>query len=76
MNPSKAVAKKHIEQLTQRERQILYGIVAGRKYVEIGRTTGLTHLTIKTYVAKLRKKLKLHSRSDLAVWAVRNGVVK
>jgi len=59
---------KSIE-LTDRERQLLRGILADQTYSQIAHDLGLSHETIKSYAARVRSKLGIYSKVGLAVWA-------
>jgi len=60
-------------ELSQRERQIVCGVVEGMTYREIAEGLGLTYETIKTYAKRLRKKLGVNSRTAIAIWGMKNG---
>jgi DNA-binding CsgD family transcriptional regulator len=58
--------------LSPRERAVVLGIAEGKTYQEIAESLGVGYETVKTYAARLRKKLGLNSKTSVAVWAVRN----
>jgi two-component system nitrate/nitrite response regulator NarL len=68
--------KKHgsrtslINQLTQREKQILAYLAKGESNKAIARDLGISHDTVKLHVRNILAKLKLSSRVEAAVFAV------
>ncbi|MGY4494672.1 response regulator [Pseudomonas silvicola] len=57
--------------LTEREGQTLSLIALGMSNKQIGRELGISDGTVKVYVKSLLKKLRLHSRLELAAWVHR-----
>lgn len=60
--------------LTPREIEVIKLIVEGMRYKEIAVELGLSYETVKTYVGRIRKKLGVSSKTEVAMWAIRNGV--
>lgn len=58
--------------LTRRERQVVVLIVKDMKYKDIAAELGLGYETVKTYAARIRKKLNLKTKVAVALWAERN----
>ena len=63
-------------QFTERERQILRLLAAGRTNREIGAQVGLTAGTVKNQVARILSKLNVTDRTQAAVRAVELGLVE
>ncbi|HKD33483.1 MAG TPA: response regulator transcription factor [Gaiellaceae bacterium] len=61
--------------LTLRERDVLRLVAAGKANKEIASELGISLRTARTHVSSLLGKLRLRSRTQLALWAVRNGLV-
>jgi DNA-binding NarL/FixJ family response regulator len=61
--------------LTPREREVLELIADGRSNRQIGRALGVTERTARTHVSNILAKLGLASRTQAAMWAVREGIV-
>ena len=73
-NPSPETAGK-LERLTGRERQVLELICRGVNSAAVARELGVAGNTVRNYVSSLYKKLDVHSRAELIVWAKRRNVV-
>jgi DNA-binding NarL/FixJ family response regulator len=56
-----------IEQLTNREQEILRLLTKGYQYKEIAETLNVALATIQTHVAAIYKKLHVHSRTEAAM---------
>jgi two-component system nitrate/nitrite response regulator NarL len=63
-----------IEQLTNREFEILRSIAGGNSNKAIAKKLGITEGTVKVHVKNLLKKLNLKSRVEAAVWAVEQNI--
>lgn len=55
----------HVDQLTQRERQILLLLVDGLSSREIAAQLGISHRTVETYKVRMMKRLKVRKLSEL-----------
>ena len=62
------------EALTPRETEILRLVAKGASNKEIARTTELSELTVKTHVTRILSKLNLSSRTQAALFALREGL--
>jgi DNA-binding NarL/FixJ family response regulator len=63
------------ERLTARELDVLRLLGAGRANKEIAAELGLGERTTRTHVSSILAKLGLNSRTQAALWAVREGLV-
>ena len=63
------------EPLTDRERDVLRLIAQGRANKEIARELGIGDRTVRTHVTSILGKLDLVSRTQAAIYAVREGLV-
>ncbi|MGW4774916.1 response regulator [Nocardia sp. NPDC004278] len=61
--------------LTDREREVLEHIAAGRSNAEIGAALYISVATVKTHVGRLLTKLRARDRAQLVVFAYESGVV-
>jgi DNA-binding NarL/FixJ family response regulator len=60
---------------TQREREVLQGIVRGQGTVAMARSLGVSTATARGHVQSVLTKLGVHTRLQAAVLAVREGVI-
>lgn len=60
------------EDLTERERDVLRGIAAGRNNQEIADGLGIGIKTVKTHVSNIFLKLDVLDRTQAAIYAIRN----
>lgn len=58
--------------LTEREREILVLLAAGRANKEIARVLGISDATVKVHIKHVLRKLNLKSRLEAAVWALQH----
>jgi DNA-binding NarL/FixJ family response regulator len=63
------------EQLTARELDVLRLLGEGRANKEIAAALALSDRTVRTHVSSILAKLGLSSRTQAALWAVREGLV-
>lgn len=73
--------RRHLEQLaimklTNREREVLEALADGLNSKQIAERLNMTIETERTHVVNILKKLKVHSRLEAVVFAVRHGVVE
>lgn len=64
-----------VPRLTEREREVLRLIADGADNAAIGRELSISKHTVKQYVTNIFEKLKVRSRVEAAVQAVRAGLV-
>lgn len=60
--------------LTQREQQILVGVVDGSSNREIAARLGISEGTVKNHLHSILKKLHLENRVQIAAYALRRGL--
>jgi DNA-binding NarL/FixJ family response regulator len=63
-------------ELTTRELEVLRLVGAGKANKEIAAELAITERTARTHVSNILAKLGLSSRTQAALWAVREGLVK
>jgi two-component system, NarL family, nitrate/nitrite response regulator NarL len=62
-----------IDELTERERQILEGLAAGLSNKEIGLKLFLSEKTVKHYITNILQKLQVRNRVEAALLAQKNS---
>ena len=72
---SEQVATQGPGRLTAREREILTLFTQGLSYAEIAEIRGNRPLTIRNAIYGIQNKLGIDTKQELAVWAVRNGLL-
>src|SRR5262249_60350865 len=60
---------------TDREKEVLEMLVAGRSNKEIGSQLGIEERTVKAHVAKLMRKVGVQNRIALSVHAITHSLV-
>jgi DNA-binding NarL/FixJ family response regulator len=73
--PDPQAPPEQLEELTQREREILRLVAAGLSNAEIARRLVISPLTAKTHVARILAKLNCHDRAQLVALAYETGFV-
>jgi DNA-binding NarL/FixJ family response regulator len=62
--------------LTARERDVLVLVAQGRSNRDVGRVLSIGERTVQTHLSNILTKLGLGSRTQAALWAVREGLVE
>lgn len=66
---------EELDQLTQREREVMRLIARGYAYKEVAKRLHLSVKTIETHVSAVLRKLQLSSRHELTRWATERRLV-
>ena len=72
---SEQVATQGPGRLTAREREILTLFAQGLSYADIAEIRGNSPLTVRNAIYGIQNKLGIETKQELAVWAVRNGLL-
>ncbi|MBI5352300.1 MAG: response regulator transcription factor [Chloroflexi bacterium] len=72
-NPAHKESKRPIDELTEREHQILEGLAAGLSNKEIGEKLFLAEKTVKHYITNVLQKLHVRNRVEAALLAQKNS---
>lgn len=72
--PGTAVRPEVLDQLTDREREVLAEIARGRSNAEIATDLFVSHATVKTHVSRLLMKLDARDRAQLVMIAYESGL--
>jgi two-component system nitrate/nitrite response regulator NarL len=59
--------------LSEREAQILDGLVKGHPNKVIARTCEITDATVKVHMKSIMRKIQVENRTQAAIWAMENG---
>lgn len=59
--------------LTSKEIEVIRILAQGKRYAEIGRDLDIADRTVETHVRNAKRKLDLHTRSDLVAWYLDPG---
>jgi DNA-binding NarL/FixJ family response regulator len=71
--PAPKLPDNPIDELTERERQILEGLAAGSSNKEIGQKLFLAEKTVKHYITNILQKLQVRNRVEAALLAQKNS---
>jgi NarL family two-component system response regulator LiaR len=69
------IREAHVGDLTEREREVVRLVAQGRSNAEIARELVISDKTVKTHVSNILSKLNLEDRTQLAIYAIKNGLV-
>lgn len=72
-NQQREEALKKIESLTERERQVMRGVVSGASNKEVARTLGISPRTVDIYRANVMTKVRAESLPELVRIAILGG---
>ncbi|MBO8125723.1 MAG: response regulator transcription factor [Firmicutes bacterium] len=61
--------------LSPREKEVLNLVALGMGNEEIGKLLFISPKTVKNYVTRVRRKLGLENRTQVALYAIREGLV-
>jgi DNA-binding NarL/FixJ family response regulator len=73
--PGSAAQAAALEQLTDREREVLETVARGSSNAEIAEALFVSHATVKTHISRLLMKLGARDRAQLVMIAYETGVV-
>lgn len=65
--------RREVPQLSPREEEVFLLVARGLTNVEIGKQLFIGEKTVKNYVTKIRKKLGLAHRTQIALYALKEG---
>ncbi len=73
---SRDLDKEKIEQLTKRELEVLIQVANGMFNKEIANSLDISERTVKNHISNIFKKIDVADRTQAAVFAIRNGIIK
>jgi two-component system nitrate/nitrite response regulator NarL len=65
--------RRMLPELSEREIQILDGLVKGHANKVIARTCDITEATVKVHIRSILRKIRVGNRTQAAIWALENG---
>jgi len=65
----------HVENLTERELDVINLVAQGHSNQEIARLLVISEKTVKTHISNILSKLQLEDRTQLAIYAIKKGLV-
>jgi DNA-binding NarL/FixJ family response regulator len=71
-----AAARARVERLTRRETEILQGLAKGLSPDRLSEELGISRHTLRTHQQNILFKLKVHSKHEALVLAIRHGKVR
>lgn len=70
------VDKDKIESLTKRELEVLIQVANGMFNKEIATVLNISERTVKNHISNIFKKIEVSDRTQAAVFAIRNNIIK
>lgn len=64
---AKPKAEDEMEQLTERERELLSLMARGKHYKEVADSLGISTDTVRSHIRRIYRKLQVHSRTEAVV---------
>ena len=74
--PASSKCDLQVEHLSAREGEVLLLLAKGCSYQDVAELIGCTTATTQTYVKRIYKKLKVHSKSEAVFEAATLGLIK
>ena len=72
-SPNTLAAEPWLAKMTEREREVLKGVIQGRSNKEIARQMEVAEVTVKLHLRNVFRKMDVKSRAEAAVKAVKAG---
>jgi NarL family two-component system response regulator LiaR len=74
-SPAGHKRQAHVEDLTERELQVVRLVAQGCSNHEIAQKLIISEKTVKTHISNILSKVHLKDRTQLAIYAIREGLV-
>ena len=71
----KLVSTQPLDRLTRLERETLRLFAGGKSYAEIAELRGNKSVTVRNTLYRIQGKLRIETKQELVIWAVRNGLM-
>jgi DNA-binding NarL/FixJ family response regulator len=75
-DPAAPPAKELSDTLTDREREVMLLVAAGRSNAEIAAELSVAETTVKTHIGRILTKLGLRNRVQVVIYAYEHGLVR
>ena len=62
--------------LTEREKELLSLFAGGDSYARIAEAKSISPVTVRNTIARVQDKLRLDTKQELVIWAVKSGLVQ
>ncbi len=69
-------AERPLNELTEREEEVLTHLAEGASNTEIADTLSISPKTVARHRENIMRKLNLHSRTELVKYAIRKGIIR
>jgi two-component system nitrate/nitrite response regulator NarL len=73
VDANSTVPSRRLPRLSERETQILDGLVKGHANKVIARTYDITEATVKVHMKSILRKIQVANRTQAAIWALEHG---
>ena len=73
---SRAERRRPMEELSERERQVLVLVGSGIPNKQIARRLGISEKTVKVHLTNVFRRIGVEDRTQAALWAERHGLLK
>ena len=67
--------ESHVDDLTERELEVINLVAHGLNNQEIAKELVISEKTVKTHISNILSKLQLEDRTQLAIYAIKKGLV-
>jgi two-component system, NarL family, nitrate/nitrite response regulator NarL len=68
------IGNNHAPKLSSRQKLILHCLIGGDSNKMIARKIQITEATVKVHLKAILRKIRVHNRTQAAIWAMNNGV--
>ncbi len=74
-NQQQLVSAPALDRLTALERETLRLFASGKSYAQIAELRGNRNVTVRNTLYRIQDKLRIKTKQELVIWAVRNGLM-
>jgi two-component system nitrate/nitrite response regulator NarL len=73
-DPLPEIGNDHAPRLSNRQKLILHCLIGGDSNKTIARKIHITEATVKVHLKAILRKIRVHNRTQAAIWAMNNGL--